>query len=398
MRVVITCSHRFARTGDGAVWSPEVSYAFWQRYLAVFDKVLLVGRVRDVDTVPERWREVTGPSVEVHPVPYYIGPRQYLMKYRQVRRSVEAVLRPGDALIFRGDGPVETPVLNQAMREGRPYGVEVIGDPYDVFAPGAFAHPLRPVFRRRAVRDAQEQCRHAACVSYVSTLRLPTRYPAPAEAFVTNYSSIDLRPEAFAGAPRSAFSPDGRTRLVTVASLAQRYKGVDVLIDTVGQLTARGLDTCLTVVGDGRHREELEAQAEGLGLTERVRFAGHLPPGEDVRRELDQADLFVLASRAEGLPRAMIEAMARGLPCVGTSVGGIPELIGAGEIVPPNDATALAATLAEVIADEGRMREMAARNIVVVEEYRADVLQARRTHLYSRLRAATEAWQWNASR
>ena len=70
-------------------------------------------------------------------------------------------------------------------------------------------------------------------------------------------------------------------------------------------------------------RNGLKAKA----LRDRVRFRGQLTTPVDVRAELDRADLFVLPSRQEGLPRAMIEAMARALPCIGSSVGGIPELL-----------------------------------------------------------------------
>ena len=85
-----------------------------------------------------------------------------------------------------------------------------------------------------------------------------------------------------------------------------------------------GLDLELTVVGDGRYQAELEARAAQLGLGQRVRFLGRLPAGEAVRAEMKRADVFILPSRQEGLPRAMVEAMALGLPCLGSTVGASP--------------------------------------------------------------------------
>ena len=87
-----------------------------------------------------------------------------------------------------------------------------------------------------------------------------------------------------------------------------------------------GHDLTLRVVGDGKRRPDLEALAAQLNCRERIVFAGQLP-STAIIGELDRADLFVLPSRQEGLPRAMIEAMARALPCIGSDVAGFPELL-----------------------------------------------------------------------
>ncbi|GAB3976194.1 glycosyltransferase family 4 protein [Plantactinospora veratri] len=80
-------------------------------------------------------------------------------------------------------------------------------------------------------------------------------------------------------------------------------------------------------LGDGRYRPRLERLATDLGVRRQVHFTGTISAATEVRRQLDAADLFVMPSRTEGLPKALIEAMARGLPAVATSVGGIPELL-----------------------------------------------------------------------
>src|SRR4029079_13213441 len=139
--------------------------------------------------------------------------------------------------------------------------------------------------------------------------------------------------------------------------------------------------------GDGRHRAELEARAARLGIAERVRFAGALPAGERVGAGVDAADLFVLPSHQEGLPRAMIEAMARALPCVGSTVGGIPELLPPEAMVPPGDAVALARKLWEVGKDPVRMASMSAQNLETARQYSTEILRPRRISFYRHLRA-----------
>jgi glycosyltransferase involved in cell wall biosynthesis len=267
-----------------------------------------------------------------------------------------------------------------------------VGDPYDVFAPGSVRHALRPFFRRWFHRQLRRQCVNACAVAYVTEHTLQRRYPPAPGAFSTHYSSIELPDAALVAAPRSPQPQQRRFTLIIVGTLAQLYKAPDVLIDAVGVCVREGLDLQLVLVGDGKHRRELETQASALGLDGRVRFLGQLPAGEFVRAQLDQADLFVLPSHQEGLPRAMIEAMARALPCIGSTAGGIPELLPPEDMVPPGDVTALARKIREVVTNLERMIRMSARNLEKAQEYRDEVLNKRRTAFYRYVRERTEAW------
>jgi glycosyltransferase involved in cell wall biosynthesis len=132
-------------------------------------------------------------------------------------------------------------------------------------------------------------------------------------------------------------------------------------------------------------------------VKDRITFTGALPAGPAVRGQLDLADLFVMPSRTEGLPRAMVEAMARGLPCIGSSVGGIPELLAQEDLVPPGDADALARKIAEVAGDPHRLAAMSARNLAKAKLYSGSALAERRMAFYRHVREATEKWLDNGS-
>jgi glycosyltransferase involved in cell wall biosynthesis len=103
-------------------------------------------------------------------------------------------------------------------------------------------------------------------------------------------------------------------------------KGYDLLIQALSEVRTAVPDIHLTVVGDGPLRAELEAQVTQFGLEQHVAFLG---AGDvvAVRNEMSRADLFVISSRDEGLPRTLLEAVAAGLPVVATSVGGIPAAV-----------------------------------------------------------------------
>jgi glycosyltransferase involved in cell wall biosynthesis len=219
----------------------------------------------------------------------------------------------------------------------------------------------------------------------------PFGHQGAATVFTTYYSSVALT-ECVA-VPRCVDSGrlPAKTVLISVATLSQMYKGLDTLIDAVETCVSNGLNVFLVIVGDGQYQANLEARAAKAGLANRVRFTGRLPR-ELVTRELDTADIFVLASRCEGLPRSMIEAMARGLPCIGSDVGGIPELLAPRDIVPPGNVDSLASKIAEV-AQNGELRaEMSKRNLEKAHQYLDEVLSVRRTAFYRHVRHTTGRW------
>jgi glycosyltransferase involved in cell wall biosynthesis len=306
-----------------------------------------------------------------------------------VKREARAAVDPRSAVIMRVGSHLAALIEPMLRRRGQPYGVEVIYDPYDMFAPGSMTHPTRPFFRWFFPRQLRRHCAHATAAAYVTEHALQRRYPPASTAYSTYYSDVELPDEAIVESPPPP-ALDGPFRLVTVGAFDQLYKAPDVLVDAVAACVQAGSDVTLTLVGDGLHRPELEARAAAHGIGERVRFTGNLPSGAAVRAQLDSSHLFVLPSRQEGLPRALVEAMARGLPCVGSTVGGIPELLPAENLVPPGDVAALAAKIREVLEDPDRRARMSAANLATARGYRESELHDRRVAFYRELRRRTE--------
>lgn len=393
-RVLVTVENRFARTPDGAVWTP-VQYArpFWDRYLEVFDTVTVVGRVNPVDRVPETWTRVDGDRVDVWGLPYYEGPLQFAQRYRSFRRSLATALDNRDAVICRAPSPIARYVQRQFGRAGRPYAVEVISDPWNVFSSGTMTTPLRPLYRRWFARHLRSLCREAPVSSYVTEFAIQRSYPPGAGTATFHYSDVELGRTAFVDAPK-VFAPAAGVpiRLISVGSLAQLVKAPDIVLEAVQLATARGLDVRLTWVGDGDALPRLAALAHDLGISDRVRFTGALPAGEAVRRELDQADIFLLVSRQEGLPRALLEAMAQGLPCIGSRIGGIPELLPGEALVPVGDAASLAGAIEYLVRAPAFANALAEQNLVRSHAYAESELRVRRLAFLQTIREQTLAW------
>jgi glycosyltransferase involved in cell wall biosynthesis len=391
MNVLVVLDYSFFRTPDGAVWTAVgMTYSFWTRYLEVFNSVRVVARIVDVPAADPGWLRVDGPRVTLTAVPPYKGPLQYALRRGGIRRAVAEAFQPGDAVILRVGSVLADAIIPKLLKARHPYAVEVIGDPWDTFSPGAVHHPLRPFFRRWFSHRLRMQCLGAGAAAYVTEGALQRRYPAGPGSLMVGFSDVELPSEAFVATPRLENRLRIGTVIITVGTLEQLYKSQDILIDAVGHEVGEGQDLRLVFVGDGQYRSALEAQAERRGLQGRVRFLGWLPGGKAVRAELDAADLFALPSRQEGLPRAMVEAMARGLPCLGSTVGGIPELLPAEDMVPPGDASALAHKIREMVGDSVRMARMSERNLEKAKGYREEALASRRRAFYRHVREMTE--------
>lgn len=392
MNVLVVIEQRYLRTPDGAIWSTSsFAYPFWLRYRDVFDSVRVVARVADVTAAKPDWVRADGHGVTFAAIPDYGGARQYLFRRGEVRRAVQEAFVPGDAVILR-DGSVLSDALLPKLRELQyPYAVEVVSDPWDVYSPGSVQHPLRPFLRRWFAHRLRVQCRGAGAAAYVTEAALQHRYPPAPGAYSTGCSDVELPREAFVDFSRPQRKPGMPTTIITIGTLEQLYQAPDILIDAVGLGVKEGLDLRLVLVGDGQRRSWLQERVKERGLSDRVHFVGWLPSGAAVRRELDQADLFVLPSRQEGLPRAMIEAMARGLPVIGSSVGGIPELLPREDLVDPNDARGLADMIREVVTHPARMEAMSSVNVRKAKEYREEVLAGRRRSFYRQVRELTRA-------
>ena len=148
---------------------------------------------------------------------------------------------------------------------------------------------------------------------------------------------------------------DHATDLLYVGRLSDE-KAIDALLYAVQRLATNDDTVHLHIVGSGPSTDQLRQLAAQLGVTDAVTFHGFVPKGSDLWAHFDSADIFILPSRTEGLPRVVAEAMARGLPVVTTAVGGLPKLIDHGRngmLVDPGSADALADVVETVRGDAG---------------------------------------------
>lgn len=222
------------------------------------------------------------------------------------------------------------------------------------------------------------KCKHAVWIGTISNFNLTflKRVNPEVDFAKLNIHKCGLPLDRFAYAPKE--KPSVPRRMVAVGRMV-RTKGFDTLVKASHELRQRGIDHTLIIIGDGPQRPELERLIESLGLHDAVRLPGYCSPRE-VQTALAEADAFVLPvgwdptlKIPEGVPVALMEAMAVGIPVVSGRTAGIPELIEdgiTGFLANPGDPSDLAEVVARLFSlsneDRGSLT-LAARQKIVSE-------------------------------
>lgn len=182
-------------------------------------------------------------------------------------------------------------------------------------------------------------------------------YGVPAASIRVVRNGVDTAGARAAAGDRAAARAEmgvpAEAVLVGTVGRLSREKNLDLFVDLAAALARESPSTRFAVVGDGPRRDALARSIRTAGLTERVALPG---ARSDVQRLLAAMDVFVLTSDTEGLPNAVLEAMAAGLPVVATRVGGVGELVAdglSGHLVPPGQIVPLLTAVRALVADPG---------------------------------------------
>lgn len=393
MNVLVAVDAQLFMTPDGKVWSKTIyGYDFWKRYLDVFETVKVVSRLGKADyTQVEGYLRSDGDNVSFAPLPMVRGMKGYVKNVISFLKDAKKAVRDEDCAIIRLPSIPATFVEFVYARKHKPYALEVVVDPLNAYAGNKLAAKV-------LTEQLRKSCLNANGVSYVTQYALQEQYPSRArisgknteEYFESYYSSIILKEGFFA--PAREYSKIGnKVKLVhTANNINNDVKGHDVVIEVVKKLNDLGIDASVTFIGDGDLRPELEKMAEVLGVGTKVVFTGLLGSAMEVREKLLDADIFILPTKAEGLPRAVIEAMAVGLPCLSTPVNGIPELLEKEYMFDPLDVGGFTNKIVDLLKQPEELNRVSARNIEKAKEYEETVLQKRRMEFYIKLKQLAE--------
>lgn len=390
MNLIFYIEARYIKDDKGRIYNTEgvLKFPLWQRYLEVFDHITIVARVKHIaGYLGNENHLANGENVSFFELPYFYGPSDFLKKRNRIVQRIRESTTLQGTFLLRVPGQIGTIAAKYLRKANRKYGVEVAGDPYDVFSKGAVKHPLRLFFKYKYYYDLKNVVASASSALYVTERALQQRYRPQPDAFITSASNVVLKEEDIKSVAKELDFEKNVLKVISIGSLEQMYKAPDTVLESIKIVNESQNEYRVTLVwvGAGKHLEEMKRLAEELNIASDVDFIGYVNSKEQIFSLLDEADLFVLASRTEGLPRVVIEAMARSLPVIATRVGGVPELISKSFLIEKNNAESLALKIKFLKENPKIAIGESERNLEKSRDFSEKILKKRRKAFYQSL-------------
>lgn len=361
------------------------SQVVFDRYLQHFDHITLLMRKATVDPYDSEtlsrmnWIDTSKIDVVLLPNPN-LGLKNFLNpKLRaEFKRIVLENITPERAVILRVPSGSGTIAADYCHAHGIPYLAEAVGCPWD----SLWNHSLRgKVLALSAKADFRRTMRNADFAVYVTTKFLQGRYPTNGKSEAI--SDVELQPmddiilEKRLEKIRNSF---GKVRIGTAGALHVKYKGQRYMIEALAKLRRQGNISIEYHLAGGGNPSELRNLAERLGVADQVVFDGVLRH-DQMFSWFDDLDVYIQPSLVESMPRALIEAMSRGLPALGSIIGDIPELLAEECIFPCKDVDTIAKKLTSL--DSEHMLVMAKRNFNHAKQFQKEQLERKRYEFFS---------------
>jgi glycosyltransferase involved in cell wall biosynthesis len=365
--VVFAHDYAFLHGPGGAVYSDRGDWP-WHHYLEFADRVTVASRSREVpaDGVTELTL-VSRPDVSYEAIPSLSGPRIRYANRGHAAASLRALLERADALVARLPSEIGSLAVDVAERRSKPWAVEVVTCTWDaLWNYGTWQGKVYAPFSWWKTRKL---VRRAPFALYVTQQFLQRRYPTSGRSVgCSDVELPELDPAVLERRLERVAAADGNLRIGTIAALTVRFKGVQTALAALGRIKGGLPPFEFHVLGAG-DPAAWQRLARRHGVEGQTHFAGTLAPGRPVLEWLDQVDLYVQPSFQEGLPRGLIEALSRGCPALGSTAGGIPELLDPDCLHRPGDAERLGELIVAAAADREWRTSQARRNFEVAHRY-----------------------------
>ena len=358
---------------------------FLCRYLRVFDKVRLALRcIEEQELKPHRVL-IDNPKIEIYPIPIFHGPKEYALNYFKIGNKLRNVTEGCSAAVLRLPSTIAQRAYKWIAKAGIPYATEIVFDAND--GKETASNLLEKILWGRIDVQMRNICYKADGVSCVTENYLQKRYFSKKTGhFESHYSTLALN-KSFFTSPRSY--PDHSPLTIAHVDLQiglHSRKGTDIIIRALEKLKSKGIVVNVKFAGDDwdNSTDAILHYAKEHNVDGQVQCVGFLTR-DKLDSFLNDSDLFVLPTKAEGLPRVIIEAIAKGLPTITTPASGNPELIPANYLVGFYDVDTLADRIETLVNDKNAYEDASKINYEHSLQYEASILEKRRDKFYTEL-------------
>ncbi|AUJ68899.1 glycosyltransferase family 4 protein [Pseudoalteromonas sp. NC201] len=353
--VRVSLEHRFYLYNGEYYTRLAFPYLYWKDYLRYFDKVEVIARVKNLESINQDYKRVDGENVDVIPMPYYVGLKNFIFKLPSLLFRASNLVNSKDYFILRS-GNVSNVLWVFIVLYRKQYLREYPGNVYEGVTGFAgkgihiklLAYFLDGLAKKQALLSKANSFVSEDCKAIYSTRK-------PSYVFSSfNIDEINVQKENY--------SYGGEFNLVSVGRL-EGEKGHKDLISALSKIKIK---TKLKIIGDGSQLGALRQQAAYLDVD--VDFLGAITDRDKLFKIIADSDLYIIPSHTEGMPRSLLESMAIGMPCIGTFVGGIPEVLNSDYLVQAKKIEALSDLILKVSKDEKLRINMGRENRLFIRE------------------------------
>lgn len=389
MKLLLPCDNYLFRYKGNVYAKSQEEYDLFKRYIRIFDSLRLVARCAKVDELKPTYVPITDNRIEVITIPMFRGPFQFLKCFGEIKKSIKDIYNDVDAGMLRLPSIMGSYIGYSMIRKHIPYTTENVYDSQDGYrSSDKFSDKI---LWRLMDYLQRHLCYKADGVSCVTQHYMQRRYfSKKKDCFSSHYSTLALYP-SFYTHERKYPSQKSSFSIVHIANpvVTHGRKGHEQMIRMLGKVIANGLDVQINFIGGGPDEEieKLMSLAKECGVVDKVKFLGYLSKTE-IHNYLLDADLYVMPTKAEGLPRVVIEAMSVGLPCISSKVSGLPELLQDHFLTKYNDIETLSKLVIELLSTPSLYERVSKENFEKSKEYEASILESRRDFFYNLLKNA----------
>lgn len=386
MKVCFVTGSKFIIDYDGDIYTNgSYSDKIWKRYEENFGNLTVIARIEekkiDKAEANKKYNHFNNKKYEFVNVENDFKSVLSFFDFKIKRKNkkiMKKYIKETDVLIVRVPSSISYLAIKYAKKYNKRYICEMVGCPWDSLWnhswKGKILAPIKWYTAKICLKNAEN-------VIYVTNEFLQKRYPTLGKNI--GCSDVELKKSDDKVLSNrlqkiKMKSENEKIVLATLAAINVKYKGQAYVIKAIAELNKIGFNFEYQLAGGGS-KERLEKLAEKLGVTENVKFLGSIPH-EEIFDWLDDVDIYIQPSKQEGLPRALIEAISRGCPCIGSNTGGIPELIDKSYIFKKGNVKMLIDILRNYSKE--KQLEQAKKNFSISKNYTKEKLDQKRNAFY----------------
>lgn len=352
----------------GNYYSIGFSYKIWNRYLAIFDKMLINSRLKSVDNV-ESINKSNGEKVNFKTINSYKSPKSLLFNHKEIIELLTISIKKSDGVLIRLPSVLGIIAVLICKKLNKPYMVEVVGAAFDAYwyqgsIFGKILSLPMEYLQKNAVKDA-------SVAIYVTKKYLSDKYPCNGEEFkgISNVQSV----EKF----NKNLDVGNKIKIGLIGSTFVDYKGHDVAIKVVSKLVNEGYNIELEFVGDGPNKKFVN-MAKKYKVENNIIFKGKIYDKTDLNNWFRNLDLYIQPSLTEGHCRAIVEAIGNGVPTLASKAGGNSDSVNEKYLFEPKDAVKLADLIKRSILSKTYREQNVSENKENIKGYNLKKIQLKR--------------------